>query len=138
MYRSFCLVTAVMLGAACASSSDWWREDLQAWHGAPVSELLDAWGPPLRTLTGEGEATVLVYESVRQMDHRLEELRNPGAPLDTSRSGPAFTPVDRSECILHVEIAEERVDSIRHTGAPCNVVPRDPDRRQVDPAARRR
>lgn len=137
MSRSFCLVAAVMLVTACAAPSDWWQEDLQAWHGAPVPELLDAWGPPLRTLTAEGEATVLVYESARQMDHRLEELRDPGGPLDASRSGPAYTPVDRSECILYVEIAAEHVDSIRHEGAPCNIVPRDPLRRRLDPAPAR-
>jgi hypothetical protein len=77
MLRFPCLVAAVALSAACVSQQMWWQQDLQEWEGAPVSELLDAWGPPLRTQTGEDESAVLVYERIRQLDHRLEELRIP-------------------------------------------------------------
>lgn len=116
----------------------WLQRDLQEWEGAPVTELLDAWGPPLRTLTGENESTVLVFESARELDHRLEqELRRPGARLGGDTDEPHYRPTDRSECTLFFEIAAERVTAVRHEGAACDIVPRDPARRQADPTRRR-
>lgn len=131
------LLAAVSLIAACATTPAWWQRDLQEWQGAPVSELLEAWGPPLRTLTGEDEATVLVYDRTRQLDHRLEKLRDPAARLSRDWSDPAFSPVDRSECTLFFEIAAEHVAAVRHEGAACDIVPRDPQRRLSDPPPRR-
>lgn len=121
MSRLFPLLLAFMLSAACAGTRDWWQHDLQAWQGAPVSELLDAWGPPLRTLTGENEATVLVYESARQLDHRLEELRDPATRLDPDTGGAAYASVDRSECTLYFEIVADRVTAARHEGSACEI-----------------
>jgi hypothetical protein len=138
MSRLIFLLAAVVLSAACVSQQTWWQQDLQAWEGAPVTELLDAWGPPMRTLTGEDDTAVLVYESSRQLDHRLEALRDPSARLSPDRSGGAFTPVDRSECTLYFEIAAEHVAAARHEGAACEIVPRDPARRRTDPAPARR
>lgn len=138
MLRFPCLVVAVALSAACVSQQTWWQQDLQEWEGAPVTELLDAWGPPLRTQTGEDESAVLVYERIRQLDHRLEELRDPGARLRTDSTAGAFSPMDTSECTLYFEIAAEHVVAARHEGGACDVVPRDPARRRTDPVPSRR
>jgi hypothetical protein len=137
MSRSCYLLAIVLLLAACAGPQAWWQRDLQEWQGAPVSELLDAWGPPLRTLTDEDEETVLVYESARELDHRLEKLRDPGAQLGTDRTDPIYLPIDRTECRLYFEIADEHVAAVRHEGSACDIVPRDPARRIKDPAPRR-
>jgi hypothetical protein len=138
MLRFPCLVAAVALSAACASQQTWWQQDLQEWEGAPVTELLDAWGPPLRTQTSEDESAVLVYERIRQLDHRLEELRDPAARLMGEYPEGHYSPVDRSECVLYVEVVDEHVAGIRREGGSCEVVPRDPARRQPQPETRQR
>jgi hypothetical protein len=138
MLRLPCLLATIALSLGCATG-DWWQRDLQEWRGAPVSELLDAWGPPVRTLTGEDEETLLVFERARQLDHGLEEkLRDPGSRLRPDRDEPAYQPVHRSECTVYFEISEEHVTAARAEGAACNIVPRDPARRHADPAGRRR
>ncbi|MFU8820265.1 MAG: hypothetical protein ACNA8G_01805 [Gammaproteobacteria bacterium] len=124
MSRLVSLLLAALLSAGCAGTRDWWQRDLQAWQGAPVSELLDVWGPPLRTLTGENEATVLVYESARQLDHRLEELKDPATRLDPDTGGAQFARVERGECTLYFEILAERVMAARHEGSACEIRPR--------------
>jgi hypothetical protein len=130
------LLAAAGLGAACATSQ-WWHQDLQEWKGAPVTELLDAWGPPLRTLENEDGTPVLVYERVRDLNPRLDELRDPGARLRTDREGSFFTPAVHSECMVFFELEAERVKAARHEGSACDIVARDPARRQTDPALRR-
>lgn len=124
MSRLISLLIGFLLIAGCAGTREWWQRDLQAWQGAPVSELLDVWGPPLRTLTGENEAATLVYESSRQLDHRLEELRNPATRLDPATGGAESARVDRSECTLYFEIAGDRVTATRHEGSACEIKPR--------------
>lgn len=123
--------------AACAAQP-WWVQDLSAWEGAPVDELLEAWGAPLRTLPDEDGRVVLVYERTRRLDHRIEQLAQPGARLDPARSRPAFTPSPDSECLLFFEVATDRVVATRHEGAACDIVPRDPARRRSDPGTGRR
>jgi hypothetical protein len=138
MSRFLCLLATAALSAACATG-EWWQRDLQEWQGATVSELLEAWGPPLRTLTGEGEESLLVFERARQLDHRLEEqLRDPGRRLRPDRDEPAYQPVHRSECTIYFEIRDEHVAGTRAEGSACDIVPRDPARRHADPARRRR
>jgi hypothetical protein len=128
------LLGAAGLAAACAAPQPWWQKDLQDWQGAPVTELLEAWGPPLRVVTGENETTVLLYETVRELDYRLEALADPGARLDPDRERFSQAPGGRSECVVFFEIAAEQVKAVRHEGATCEIVPRDPARRRVDPA----
>jgi hypothetical protein len=130
------LLAAAGLATACATTQ-WWHQDLQEWEGAPVAELLDAWGPPLRTLETDDGAPLLVYERVRDLNPRLDELRDPGARLRTDREGSFFTPAVHSECMVFFELAAERVKTARHEGSACDIVARDPARRQTDPALRR-
>lgn len=122
--------------AACAVQP-WWVQDLSAWEGAPVDELLAAWGTPLRTLPDEGGRVVLVYERTRRLDHRIEQLAEPGARLDPTRSLPAYAPSPDSDCLLFFELEADRVVATRHEGTACDIVPRDPARRRSDPAAGR-
>ncbi|HUG99947.1 MAG TPA: hypothetical protein VMQ83_12365 [Gammaproteobacteria bacterium] len=132
------LAVIAVLSAACIGPQPWWQQDLQEWQGASVSELLDAWGPPLHTLTGDEDGTVLVYESARQLDHRLDELRDPSARLDPDRSEARYRADGRSECTLYFAISGEHVTAARHEGAACDIVPRDPARRHTDPVPARR
>lgn len=132
------LAPAVILAllAACTTPS-WWVRDLSAWEGAPVEELLDAWGTPLRTLPAEQGRVVLVYERTRELDHRIERLADPGARLDPARRPAGFVPAGRSDCLLFFEVEGDRVVATRHEGAACDVVPREPERRRSDPASGR-
>lgn len=127
--RIACLWGTVAMTAACTGTQSWWHRDLQEWQGAPVSELLDAWGPPLRTLTGEDRAPMLVYEASRDLDHRQEMLRDPSARLRPDRDEALYSQRDRSECTVIFELEDDRVRVARHEGAACNIVPRDPRRR---------
>ena len=137
-FRPCGLAVIAALSGACVGPQQWWQQDLQDWQGASVSELLDAWGPPLHTLTGDEEGTVLVYESARQLDHRIDELRDPSARLDPDRNEAPYRVDRRSECTLYFEISGEQVTAARHEGAACDIVPRDPARRHADPAPVRR
>jgi len=136
--RLVALLLPAALAAGCASQQAWWLQDLEEWQGAPVTELLDAWGPPMRTLTGENEATVLVFERVRELDQRFETLADPASRLDPDRERAGLTRPQRSECLVFFEISAEQVTATRHEGAACDIVPRDPARRRTDPAPLRR
>ena len=136
MYCPGRLPAAIALGAvlgACATPGSWWQKDLQAWEGAPVSEVLDAWGPPLRTLTDAAGGTVLVYDTLRELDRRIERLADPAARLDPDTERGTFSPVDRSECTMFFEIEADIVAVARYEGRACDIVPRDPARRRADP-----
>ena len=137
MRRRCCLLVVIVLSAACAGPTSWWQTDLQEWQGAPVSELLDAWGPPLRMRSQEGGATELVYERIRTLDHRIEQLADPGAALRDDRTATVFAPTEHGECKIFFAIEGNKVIATRHEGAGCDVVPRDPARRRSDPPAGR-
>ncbi len=132
------LLGALGLGMACTGPQSWWQQDLQEWEGAPVSELLEAWGSPLRTLTAEDEATVLVFERVRELDLRLEALADPSLRLDPDRPRVSHASPPGSDCLVFFEIEAEHVRATRHEGSACDIVPRDPARRRADPATDRR
>lgn len=137
-HRTACLTAALAVLAGCAGPQPWWQQDLQEWQGAPVSELLDAWGAPLRTLAVEGEPATLVYERSRELDLRLDALADPAARLDPDRARASPAGQNRGECTVYFEILDERVATVRHEGGACDVVPRDPARRRTDPAPARR
>ena len=136
--RLAALLGAAGLGMACTGPQAWWQQDLKEWEGAPVSELLGAWGSPLRTLTAKEEATVLVYERVRELDLRLETLADPALRLDPDRPRVSHGSPRGSDCRVFFEIEAEPVRAVRHEGSACDIVPRDPARRRADPASDRR
>lgn len=129
--RTSLLIAACAAISACAGSRAWWQSDLEDWRGASTSELVAAWGPPLRALTGADDTTVLVYESSRQLDYRMETLADPSRMLDPDRLRSAGPTGDRGECTLFFDIVSGQVAEVRHEGAACNIVPRDPARRRV-------
>jgi hypothetical protein len=129
------LLAAALL-VACAASP-WWQEDLQAWIGAPTAEVLEAWGPPLRTLSDADGKTVLVFERTRSLDRGIERLAEPGAPLEPGRPREAYSPQQQDDCTLFFEISGSSVAAVRHEGTACDVVPRDPARRRADPSPSR-
>jgi hypothetical protein len=131
MRRICCLLCALALVTGCASR--WWEQELREWRGAPVSEVLDAWGPPMRTRSEADGRTVLVYESSRELDRRIDSLRDPSSRLGVDGTPRRFEPSDRGDCTLFFEVAAEKVVAVRHEGAPCDIVPRDPERRRTDP-----
>jgi hypothetical protein len=127
---------AAGLLAACAATP-WWHAELDTWIGAPTTELLDAWGPPLRIMSNADGSTLLVFERTRSLDPRIEQLANPGAALDPNRSRQALSAPRQSDCMLFFEISDDAVTAVRHEGQACNIVPRDPTRRRSDPATGR-
>lgn len=129
--RNALLVAVVATIGACTGSRAWWQTDLDAWRGANATELVEAWGPPVRVLTGTDETTVLVYESSRQLDYRMETLADPSRMLDPDRQRSDGPSGERGECTLFFEIEAGQVAEVRHEGAACNVVPRDPARRRA-------
>ncbi|HKK03422.1 MAG TPA: hypothetical protein VKA17_05785 [Gammaproteobacteria bacterium] len=131
---AFAAPAVMALAAACALSPPWWQAELREWEGVPVSELLDAWGPPLRMHSRGDQPAVLVYERTRELDYRIEALADPGAPLDASRGPQARQlPGGPGECTLFFRIEDGIVAEARHEGGGCDIVPRDPARRRVDP-----
>lgn len=135
--RQIASLWAAVACAGCVASPAWWQQDLQAWEGAPVAELLGAWGAPLRTLTGESSTATLVYERTRELDLRLEALADPAARLDPERDRATRPGASATECTVYFEIRGERVESVRHEGGACDIVPREPLRRRADPAPAR-
>lgn len=133
MPRLMPLLAVAATLSACVQPQAWWQADLQEWEGAPVSELLDAWGPPLRTMSGDGGKSLLVFESARETDdRRVEALRDPGAQLGPESRWQDPGRSQRSECTLTFEISGDTVMGTRHDGAACYIVPRDPARRRTD------
>ena len=131
---AFAAPAVMALAAACALSPPWWQAELREWEGVPVSELLDAWGPPLRMHSRGDQPAVLLYERTRELDYRIEALADPGAPLDASRGPQARQlPGGPGECTLFFRIEDGIVAEARHEGGGCDIVPRDPARRRVDP-----
>jgi hypothetical protein len=126
------LIATVLLGACAATP--WWQQDLDAWIGASTAELLDAWGPPLRTLSSAEGATVLVFERTRSLDPRIERLAEPGAPLEPGATRQSYIPPQQSDCTLFFDVRDNTVVGIRHEGTACDIVPREPVRRRSDPA----
>ena len=137
MRRRAGLLVLLALSAACAGPASWWQRDLQEWEGAPVSEVLDAWGPPLRMHTRQDGPTELVYERIRTLDHRIEQLADPGAALRDGGASMAFGPTEHGECKIFFAIEGDEVIGTRYEGAGCDIVPRDPARRRSDPPSGR-
>lgn len=137
-HRTAPLPLLALLGAGCATVGPWWLQDLQEWQGAPAAEVLEAWGPPLRTLTPADGETLLVYDRVRELDLRIERLREPATPLEPDHPRADHVPAQRSDCTVYFELHGDTVTAVRHEGSACDIVPRDPARRRVDPEPRRK
>ncbi len=111
---------------ACFAPRPWWERELDSWKGATVEEVLDAWGPPVRTITDKKGRPALVYESYSVIDQAEEEMLNPNIVLQEDRP-PART-VDERECTMVLTTENEIVVETQARGAGC-AVPRRPTQR---------
>ena len=112
---------------ACLAPRPWWEKELAAWKGATTVEVMDAWGPPVRTITDKEGRPTLVYESYSVIDESDEELLNPNIILQEDR--PLARNVEERECtMLLITEADVVVDTVAR-GAGC-AVPRRTTPRQ--------
>ncbi len=118
------VIILAVLVTACLGPRPWWEKELQAWEGASVSELMDAWGPPDRTVTDDAGRPTLVYDSTVAMDRRQDIMLDPDKALgrDTPEQGRDF--VQDFDCSMYFEIENETVAATRYEGAGCQVVSR--------------
>ena len=71
------LTLSAALLTGCLSPTPWWSKEMKAWKGASVEELEAAWGSPRRTIPGDSDRIVYVYESHTMVDRREDVLRDP-------------------------------------------------------------
>jgi hypothetical protein len=123
------LTPAATLLVGCLAPTPWWADEMKAWRGASVEELEAAWGPPRRTIPGEGEEIVYVYESHTTIDRREDILKDPNRVVsdDPPQRLDRFQEFD---CIMYFDIADDTVVDTSWDGAGCEVVSRDPRLRE--------
>ena len=110
---------------ACLAPRPWWEKELNAWKGATTAEVMDAWGPPVRTITDKEGRPTLVYESFSVIDESDEELLNPNIVLQENR--PVARSVEERECTMLLITEGDVVVDTDARGAGC-AVPRRPAR----------
>jgi hypothetical protein len=134
MSRPVCFLPAVaLLAAACIGPRPWWAGELEAWQGAPVEELMAAWGSPDRSESGPGGELTLVYESSAHRDLSQEALLDPNLQVVRESTEAAYEGVEDLDCTMYFQIANDVVERTRYEGAGCQVVSRDPRQRQRQP-----
>jgi hypothetical protein len=111
---------------ACFAPRPWWEKELDAWKGASVEEIMDAWGPPVRTITDKEGRPTLVYESYSVIDESDEELLNPNIVLQEDR--PLQHNIEERECTMLLMTQGDVVVETETRGAGCAVPPREPRR----------
>ncbi len=115
------VVTVYALSSACLSPRPWWDREMENWIGAPVEEFEAAWGPPLRTIIGDNDNPVYVYESHIVRDSMDDKLRDPSQRVSDQIPGAA-PQVEEFDCTMYFEIANNVVADAWHDGAGCQVV----------------
>lgn len=109
--------------SACLAPRPWWDRELKSWEGATVEEVMDAWGPPVRTITDKEGRPTLVYESYSVIDTTDEELLNPNIILQEDR--PIRGNVDERECTMMLVTENEVIVDASSEGAGCAVPRRE-------------
>ena len=104
---------------ACLAPRPWWEKELNAWKGATTAEVMDAWGPPVRTITDKEGRPTLVYESFSVIDESDEELLNPNIVLQENR--PVARSVEERECTMLLITEGDVVVDTDARGAGCAV-----------------
>jgi hypothetical protein len=104
---------------ACLAPRPWWEKELNAWKGATTAEVMDAWGPPVRTITDKEGRPTLVYESFSVIDESDEELLNPNIVLQEDR--PVARSVEERECTMLLITEGDVVVDTDARGAGCAV-----------------
>jgi len=126
MTRTALLGTLLLSG--CLSPRPWWETELNAWIGASADELESVWGPPRRSILSEDGRPLLVYESHSTVDRREDVLRDPNQVISTDppQRMDRFSEFD---CMMFFEIENDTVIDATYDGAGCEVISRDPRRR---------
>ena len=112
------------LATACLGPRPWWEKDLDAWEGATVSEVMDAWGAPDGTVTDDKGRPTFVYRSTTLVDRRQEAMLDPNQALGKGIPDQGREPVQDLECSMYLEFENDVVVSTSYEGAGCQVVPR--------------
>ena len=124
MIKKFSLVAIIAvyaLSSGCLTPRPWWDKEMKKWDGAPVEELENAWGPPRRTIIGDDNNPVFVYESHTVIDTQDETLRDPSQRVSDQIPGPAPR-IEEMDCIMYFEIVNDVVAKTWYEGAGCQVV----------------
>jgi hypothetical protein len=117
------VVTSALLTSACFAPRPWWERELKAWEGATLEQILDGWGPPVRTITDKDGRPTLVYESYSVIDTNDEQLLDPNIVLREDR--PVQRTVDERECTMLLVMENDVVVDTEARGAGCAVPIRD-------------
>ena len=115
------VIAVYALSSACLTPRPWWDREIKKWVGAPVEELENAWGPPLRTIIGDDNNPVYVYESHTVIDAQDETLRDPSQRVSDQIPGAAPR-IEEMDCIMYFEIVDDVVAKTWFDGAGCQVV----------------
>ncbi len=94
---------------------DW---KLDAWRGAPVAELLDAWGVPDRTFSRPDGGEMYIYENRRT--HTTERITtgwNYGFGVFGTRTTGGDTIV--TKCVITIHVVANHVATTRSEGEDC-------------------
>lgn len=124
MIKKFSLLIVIAvyaLSSGCLTPRPWWDREMKKWVGAPVEELERAWGPPRRTIIGDNNHPVFVYESHTVIDAQDEDLRDPSRRVSDEVPGPAPR-IRELDCIMYFEIVDALVAKTWFEGAGCQVV----------------
>ena len=115
------LITVYMLSSGCLTPRPWYEREIKKWEGAPVGELESAWGPPRRTIIGDDNHPVFVYESHTTIDAQDDTLRDPSQRVSDEVPGPAPR-IRELDCMMYFEIVDDIVGRAWFDGAGCDVV----------------
>jgi hypothetical protein len=124
MFRPIAVLVLAVPAMACLGPRPWWEKELRTWEGATLSEVMEAWGAPDRTVTDEAGRPTLVYESTTTVDRRDDALLDPSRALSMDIPERALDPVQDLDCSMYLEFDNDAVVATRYEGAGCQVVPR--------------
>ena len=126
------LALAAALLSGCLAPRPWWEPEMEAWVGASTEELESAWGPPRRTILSDAGRPIYVYESHTTVDRREDVLRDPNQVISDSPP-QRLDRFQEFECLMFFEIENDTIVEASWEGAGCEVVSRDPRRRDAAP-----
>lgn len=119
------VIVLATLATACLGPRPWWEKELNAWEGATLSEVMEAWGTPDSTVTDDKGRPTFVYRSMTVVDRRQEVMLDPNQALGKGIPDQGIEPVQDLECSMYLEFENDVVVGTSYEGAGCKVVPRN-------------
>ena len=119
------VVVLSCLATACLGPRPWWEKDLNAWEGATLAEVMEAWGAPDSTVTDDRGRPTFVYRTTTIVDRRQEAMLDPSKALGKGIPDQGMEPVQDLECSMYLEFENDVVVDTAYEGAGCQVVPRN-------------